>query len=188
VDEHAARDGSLAPVAVEPLRASSPERFESFYLREFRKVVAVAYALSGSGLAAEDLAQEAFLAASQRWEVVGRYERPEAWVRRVAANMAGRTVRRRLTEARVLARAALGRGGQPGQVRELPDVAAEVWQAVRRLPRRQAQVVVLYYLAGETVAEVAATLGLAEGTVKAHLSRARRALSERLAVYLEDSP
>ena len=48
--------------------------------------------------------------------------------------------------------------------------------------------VVLHYRAGETVAEVAATLGLAEGTVKAHLSRARRALSERLAVDLEDSP
>jgi Sigma-70 region 2 len=120
VDEHAARDGSPAPVAVEPWRDSSPERFESFYLREFRKVVALTYALSGSGLAAEDLAQEAFLAASQRWEVIGRYERPEAWVRRVAANMARRTVRRRFTEARVLARAALGRGGQPGQVRELP--------------------------------------------------------------------
>jgi RNA polymerase sigma factor (sigma-70 family) len=187
VDEHAARDGFPAPVAVQPSHASSPERFESFYLREFRKVVAVAYALSGSGLAAEDLAQEAFLAASQRWEVIGRYERPEAWVRRVATNMAGRTVRRRLTEARVLARAALS-SGQPGQVRELPDDAAEVWQAVRRLPRRQAQVVVLYYLAGETVAEVAATLRLAEGTVKAHLSRARRALSEQLAVSLEDSP
>jgi RNA polymerase sigma factor (sigma-70 family) len=188
VDEHAALDRSPAPVVVEPGRASSPERFESFYLREFRKVVALTYALSGSGLAAEDLAQEAFLAASQRWEVIGRYERPEAWVRRVAANMARRTVRRRFTEARVLARAALGRGGQPGQVRELPDDAAGVWQAVRRLPRRQAQVVVLYYLAGETVAEVAATLGLAEGTVKAHLSRARRALSEQLAVNLEDSP
>jgi RNA polymerase sigma factor (sigma-70 family) len=187
VDDQAARHRFPAPVAVQPSHASSPERFESFYLREFRKVVAVAYALTGSGLAAEDLAQEAFLAASQRWEVIGRYERPEAWVRRVAANMAGRTVRRRLTEARVLARAAVGSGGQPRQVRELPDDAAEVWQAVRRLPRRQAQVVVLYYLAGETVAEVAATLRLAEGTVKAHLSRARRALSQQLAVSLEDS-
>jgi RNA polymerase sigma-70 factor, ECF subfamily len=188
VDEHVARDRSPAPVAVEPWHASSPEPFERFYLREFRKVVGLTYALSGSGLVAEDLAQEAFLAASQRWEVIGRYERPEAWVRRVAANMAGRTLRRRLTEARVLARAALGRGGQPGQVGQLADDAAEVWRAVRRLPRRQAQVVVLYYLAGETVAEVAATLGLAEGTVKAHLSRARRALSAQLAVDLEDSP
>jgi len=39
------------------------EAFESFYSREYRKVVALAYALSGSRIGAEDLAQEAFIAA-----------------------------------------------------------------------------------------------------------------------------
>ena len=60
-----------------------PEDFDVFYQREFRPVVGLAYALSGSRIAAEDLAQEAFIAAHQQWEKVGRYESPGAWVRRV---------------------------------------------------------------------------------------------------------
>jgi len=168
-----------------PPPTSSPERFETFYLREFRGVVAVAFALSGSRVAAEDIAQEAFIAAHQRWETVGRYDSPIGWVRRVAANLAARTIRRRLLEAKALARTMLGHRGAVGL---LPDDAAEVWRAVRRLPRRQAQVVVLFYLAGMPVAEIAATLGCAEGTVKAHLAKARQALARHLAVTPEEAP
>ena len=50
-------------------------------------MIGLAYALSGSRAAAEDLAQEAFLAAHKSWDKVGGYEKPEAWVRRVVANM-----------------------------------------------------------------------------------------------------
>ncbi|MDP9219733.1 MAG: ECF-type sigma factor, partial [Actinomycetota bacterium] len=53
--------------------------------------------------------------------------------------------------------------------------------AVRSLPRRQAQVVALFYLYDLSVADVAATLELSEGSVKTHLSRARAALAERFA-------
>jgi RNA polymerase sigma-70 factor, ECF subfamily len=152
-----------------------PERFDSFYLREFRAVTALAYVLSGSRLAAEDIAQEAFLAAHHDWGRVGGYDQPGAWVRRVAANLALRWSRRRLLEARALARAALG-GRQPA-VAELPARDAEVWAAVRRLPRRQAQAVAMHYLAGYPLREIAELLGCSEGTVKTHLHRARAALS-----------
>jgi RNA polymerase sigma-70 factor, ECF subfamily len=55
-----------------------------------------------------------------------------------------------------------------------------VWRAVRALPRRQAQVIALRYVADASVAEIAETLGLAEGTVKAQLHRGRQALAARL--------
>jgi RNA polymerase sigma factor (sigma-70 family) len=169
-----------APAAVPlPGRESpAPERFEDFYLREFRSVTGLAYVLSGSRLAAEDIAQEAFAAAHAGWDRVRRLDRPGAWVRRVAANLAARSVRRRLLEARVLARGALG--GDAPAVAELPADAAEVWQAVRRLPRRQAQAVALHYLAGYPLHETAALLGCAEGTVKTHLHRARATLARWL--------
>jgi RNA polymerase sigma-70 factor (ECF subfamily) len=51
---------------------------------------------------------------------------------------------------------------------------------VRALPRGQAQVIALRYVVDATVAEIAETLGLAEGTVKAQLHRGRQALAARL--------
>jgi len=63
------------------------ESFEDFYARDFKPVVALAYALSGNRASAEDLAQEAFLAAHRRWDKVGRLVRRDAWVRRVVANL-----------------------------------------------------------------------------------------------------
>jgi RNA polymerase sigma-70 factor, ECF subfamily len=157
-----------------------PEGFEAFYLREYQAVVQLAYALSGSRLAAEDIAQEAFLRAFRDWECI---RHPSGWVRKVVVRRAGRAVHRRLLEARALARMLAGRGPA---VAELPEQHAEVWRAVRALPRRQAQVIALRYVADAPVAEIARTLGLAEGTVKTQLHRGRQALAARLATAWED--
>lgn len=156
------------------------EGFEAFYVREYHAVVRLAYALSGSRLAAEDIAQDAFLRAFRDWD---RIRNPSAWVRKVAVRRAGRTVHRRLLEARAVARLLAGRGPA---VAELPEEDAEVWRAVRTLPRRQSQVIALRYVADASVAEIARTLGLAEGTVKAQLYRGRHALASRLAAPWED--
>jgi RNA polymerase sigma-70 factor, ECF subfamily len=76
--------------------------------------------------------------------------------------------------------------GRGPVVAELPEQDAQVWRAVRALPRRQAQVVALHYAADVPVTEIAQILGLAEGTVKAHFHRARQALAARLATTWED--
>jgi RNA polymerase sigma-70 factor, ECF subfamily len=166
---------------VDPVHAvAGSEGFEAFYLREYQAVVQLAYALSGSRLVAEDIAQETFLVAFRDWE---RIRHPSGWVRKVAVRRASRTVHRRLLEARALTRLMAGRGPA---VAELPEQDAEVWRAVRALPRRQAQVIALRYVADVPVAEIALTLGLAEGTVKAQLHRARQALAARLATVWEN--
>lgn len=154
-----------------------PETFEDFYRREYTPVVGLAYALSGSRSGAEDLAQEAFLAAHKNWERIGRYDQPGAWVRRVVANLSVSAFRRRVAEARAIARAALG------EHTVLPDLGAgdpEFWGAVRALPRRQAQVVALFYLEDRSIAEVAGILDMTTGTVKRHLHDGRLALARRL--------
>ena len=86
----------------------SAESFAEFYEREFRAVVGLAYALSGSRSGAEDIAQDAFLMAHRDWDRVGTYERPEVWVRRVVANLSVSVIMRRVVEAKTLARMALG--------------------------------------------------------------------------------
>jgi RNA polymerase sigma-70 factor (ECF subfamily) len=150
------------------------EQFDSFYRRELPALVALARSLSGSAYA-DDIAQEAMLAAFRRWDAVSRLDVPAAWVRRVCANRAVSVLRRRAVEGRGLLRLAQRDRGEP-----LDDGSAEFWTEVRRLPRRQAQVVALHYIYQLSVTEVAGTLGCAEGTVKSHLFRARATLAARL--------
>jgi RNA polymerase sigma factor (sigma-70 family) len=162
--------------------AGQPQRFEEMYLREFPRVFALAYALSGSRWAAEDIAQDAFVVAHQQWGRVGGYHDPGAWVRRVAANLAVSVVRRRLAEARALVRLAGRR--EPSYV-DLSGEDGDFWRAVRQLPRRQAQVVALVALEELSTAEVAATLGCSQRTAQAHLQKARATLTVRLGLPAE---
>jgi RNA polymerase sigma-70 factor (ECF subfamily) len=151
------------------------ETFEAFYRRELPALVAFARSLSGSA-AADDIAQEAMLAAYRRWDHVSRLDLPAAWVRRTCANRCVSVLRRRAVEARGLLRLRSERPRwQPGA-----EDDEAFWAYVRALPRRQAQVVALHYVYDLGVADIAHTLGCAEGTVKAHLSRGRAALATRL--------
>jgi RNA polymerase sigma-70 factor (ECF subfamily) len=159
-----------------------PEAFEPFYAREFPRMVDLAYALSGSRLAAEDLAQEAMIAAHKDWQRVGRLDRPGAWVRRVVMNRSASLYRRRLAELRAIARLGPLRGAAPAV---LDIESGEFWEAVRRLPERQAQAVALHYLDSLTVSEIADAMGCAENTVKVHLHRGRNALAINLDVEEE---
>jgi RNA polymerase sigma-70 factor (sigma-E family) len=154
------------------------EEFEHFYGREFETVAALAYVLSGSRSLAEDLTQDAFMAAYRKWDRIGRYDQPGAWVRRVVANKAVSTWRRRVAASSLLARlAALDRTGDDP---ELSAEASELWEAVRTLPRRQAQSTALYYLEGLPLSEIGEVLGCSPGTVKTHLARARDRLHRQL--------
>jgi RNA polymerase sigma-70 factor (ECF subfamily) len=164
-------------LAEEATATAVPRSFDLFYEREFRAVVGLAYALSGSRAGAEDLAQEAFLRAHREWARISTYERPDAWVRRVVANLAVSTIRRRAVEVRALARLAIH---QSTSMPALSDQDSEFWTTVRKLPRRQSQVVALHYMDGRPVAEIADILGIAEGTVKKHLHDARRDLARTL--------
>ena len=150
--------------------------FEEFYVKDFQAVVGLAYALSGNPWLAEDLAQEAFLAAHRNWPRVSAFDQPGAWVRRVVANLSVSAFRRRVVEAKTLVRLGLERH----RLSDLPPDEAEFWEAVRSLPRRQSQVVALHYLEDLPVAEVAAILDMASGTVKKHLFDGRRELARRL--------
>jgi RNA polymerase sigma-70 factor (ECF subfamily) len=163
--------------SVELRSVQLPGRFEHFYLEEYPRVVKLVYALSGSRTAAEDIAQEAFLRAYRDWERVGSYEHQAAWVRRVAANLATSGLRRRLLEARAMARLA---GRREPALEPLPADQADFGRALRALPRRQAQAVALFYVEDLSIPQIAAVLDCAEGTVKAHLAKARHTLAKRL--------
>lgn len=162
----------------ESLDDAGVEPFEDFYRREQRRIVALAYVLCGSASVAEELAHDAFVKAMRSWPRVSRMDAPEAWVRRVVANASTSRFRRLSAESRALLR--LGSRPAPPPDGVEPEGIADVWDAVRRLPRRQAQVIALVYLHDLSRRQTAEVLGCTEETVKTHLERARRALADQL--------
>jgi RNA polymerase sigma-70 factor (ECF subfamily) len=157
--------------------------FESFYVQTGRRMLSLAYSLTGSWGDAEDLVQEGYAAAHRKWNVVGSYDDPAAWVRRVITNRA--VSRWRALSHEVNVRQRLAARVDPIS-REAEPVNEEFWQAVRALPRQQMVVVVLHYVEDQSVDAIAGLLGCAAGTVKTQLFRARRTLADRLGAQIEE--
>jgi RNA polymerase sigma-70 factor (sigma-E family) len=146
--------------------------FAAFYAGSYHRLLGQLFAVTGDLAEAENVLQEAYARAFVRWSRVRGYDRPEAWVRRVALNlaaMADRSLRRR---ARALLRL-----GPPPVVPELSPELLDLRDALAALPLGQRQVIVLHHLVGLPVEEVARELRLATGTVKSRLARGRAALA-----------
>jgi RNA polymerase sigma-70 factor (ECF subfamily) len=149
--------------------------FASFYASSYRRLLGQLFAVTGDLAEAENVLQEAYARAFVRWPKVGAYDLPEAWVRRVAINlaaMANRSLRRR---ARALLRL-----GAPPVVPDLSPDLIDLRDALAALPLGQRQVIVLHHLVGLPVEEVASELRLATGTVKSRLARGRAAMASTL--------
>lgn len=157
--------------------------FDVFYAQTGRRMLSLAYSLTGSWGDAEDLVQEAFAAAHRRWSVVGTYDDPAAWVRRVITNRAVSRWRRLGREVNVRQRLA-ARALEASRDNEPADSA--FWDAVRGLSPQQRKVVVLHYVEDMSVDAIAALLGCATGTVKTQLFRARLTLAKRLGAQLAE--
>jgi RNA polymerase sigma-70 factor (ECF subfamily) len=169
--------------SVEDSRIVEVETFDAFFRREYRPVLGLALVLTRDRWAAEDLTQEAFTEAQRRWPHVGALDRPGAWVRRVVANKSVSRWRRLGAEARALRRMPTVENPAPD-----PEFAAEtteVLDALRLLPKRQAQVLALTYVEGLTATEVGEVLGFSTATAKTHLKRGRAAVAHRLGVEVE---
>jgi RNA polymerase sigma-70 factor (sigma-E family) len=159
------------------------EDFASFYHETRDKCLRAVYASTGDVHRAEDLVAEAYARALSRWGRVSRHPAPAAWVVRTALNLHVSWWRRLRREYAIgLPDGAADQfdvaGGWPGSdARPDPVLIA----ALRSLPRRQREVVVLRVLLDLDTATTARQLGIAQGTVKVQLSRALAALRERLA-------
>lgn len=152
------------------------------YASSYDRLVGQVFCVCGDQAAAEDAVQEAFVRAVVHAGSFRRTDNPEAWLCRVALNVQKSRWRRLKTYAGL--RHKLPR---PSATPELsPDHIALV-AALRELPLNQREAIVLHHVADLTVAEVAATLGVAEGTIKARLSRGRTALAGLLSEDEEDS-
>lgn len=152
-----------------------PEVFDVFYRRELPAMTALAAAITGNDLVAEDLAQEALMRAHRRWDTVGAYDKPGAWLRRVTVNLALSARKRAAAEMRARLRLRATTAMAPSGPQHQP-----VWDAVAKLPGKQRAAVALHYLEDRPTAEIAEILGCAEATARVHLHRGRQALAAML--------
>lgn len=146
-------------------------RFEEAFPDLYRLAYRVSFRVLGDRGDAEDVAQEALARAHVRW--LRLRERPEGWIVTVATNLSiDRHRRRRRLTSLVMEPLTLVDVHQAERI----DLA----RALRRLPRRQREVVVLRYLADWSESDVAAALGVSAGAVKSHASRGLAALRQHL--------
>lgn len=149
--------------------------FDGFYRDTSRRLLRYAYGLTGDPGEAQDLVQEAYARAWQRWRKVSGYEDPEAWLRLVVNRLSTDRWRRiGVRRARAAAEAPLPPVNPPSE-----DVVLLV-RAMRELPDTQRRALALHYLLDRSVAEIAAETGTSLGTVKSWLSRGRAALAATL--------
>lgn len=177
-DAGEARPGDARAHGRSPARddeARDDEWIRDFIEQEYRQVVGTVQLVCGSRALAEDAVQEAV---ARAWEqrIRGQtIDRIGAWVTTVALNAARSQLRRRKVE-----RAARSKLVASPLLGDAPAASAEahaVREALLALPRRQREVTVLRYYADLDVVEIAQWLGIAEGTVKAMLFRARASLA-----------
>jgi RNA polymerase sigma-70 factor (sigma-E family) len=157
------------------------EDFDEFYRSTRVRVSAYVYALTGDLTEAQDATQDAYARAWERWAKVRTYDSPEAWVRTVARRLATNRWRKALSRAVAHRRHGLV-GSVPGPTENVVAITA----ALRQIVEPQRVAIVLHYLMGLTIAQVARETGVPEGTVKARLSRGRAALSGLLSIDVKE--
>jgi RNA polymerase sigma-70 factor (ECF subfamily) len=155
------------------IERTPPTEIEHVFRAHYERLVRSLTIACGDAEHAADAVQEAFVRAHVRWRRLRHYEDPVGWVRRVAVNLLRDQHRRTQRKDRALARLA----ATPTQPVEAPE-HDRLGELLDQLPPQQRTAAALYYVEGLTVLEVAATMGLAEGSVKSHLHDARRRLRE----------
>ena len=149
-----------------------PLDYTAFFRLEFAPVLRTIELMLRDHGRAEEITQDAFVQLLLHWPKISRYERPDAWVRRVAIRLALRSLRRdRLWQ---LVRGAF--------LPKAPDRSSrfDVDGAIRQLPGSQRAAIVLHYYEDRPTAEIAGILGCSESTARVHLFHARKRLAQLL--------
>jgi len=149
--------------------------FAEFFQESWGPCLRAVAASTGDMVRAEEQVAEAFARAWGSWRTVSRHPAPRAWVVRTALNAGASSWRRRARELPLVDHDVAAPAG-PGA-----GLDAAVLTALRRLPVRQREVIVLRVFLDLDVETTARQLGISPGTVRAHLARAVAALRRELA-------
>lgn len=140
----------------------------------------LAYAKSGNARDAEDAVQDVLTDAYRNWDHVRALEFPPGWAHRAVLNNTISRWRRKSSERKTIVKLVCDVSTSHTDRQAFED--EELWTAIRSLPDRQRDVVLLLWFEDQHVDVVAATLGCGPETVRTHWRRARAALAKQLQV------
>ena len=167
-------------VLAQRARDGDVDAFEQLYRRYAGRIYAVCLRLAGNPTLAEECTQDAFVRA---WESLSKFRGDSAfgtWVHRIAVNTVLERHRTQLRQAAwVVVKDDEVLNAVPDQA-EGPERGMDLEESIAALPPAARMVFVLFDVEGRTHEEIADLTGLAVGTCKAHLHRARKLLRERL--------
>lgn len=153
--------------------------FERLYVNSYRRILGTLMTLVRDQATAEDCAQETFERAYRSWKTWQPDAPAEAWLHRIAINVAISDRRhQRIRQAGEIVRR-LGRPA-PGPDPSLVAERSELLAALKKLPPKQAAALVLRHYHGYTNREIAAAIGVPEQTVASRLGAARKQLQATL--------
>ena len=156
-------------------------RLREVYAVAYPRLVGQLVGVTGDPAEAEDAVMEACARAAPGRRAFHHAHNPEARVRTGGGNLARSPRRPGLRWTHLVPSLARSEA-----YADLPEDHLALMAALRQLPAAQREAIALHHLADLPVAEVAQTLGVPEGTVKARLSRGRAALAELLEPSKED--
>jgi RNA polymerase sigma-70 factor (ECF subfamily) len=173
-------DGEL----VTRIRGGDLDAFETLYRRYKDELYRTALAITRDRGAAEELLQDCFLRAYDHMDRVDGYASLRPWLHRIIVNLSynwATKKRLRLVSVEdVFDRLMMVPRSSPERAFEREELLQVVDDALRSLSMPQRAVVVLFYLQGFSLAEIAYVLDCPVGTVKSRLYNARKALRQRL--------
>jgi RNA polymerase sigma-70 factor (sigma-E family) len=175
VEMGAERPWSRAQAAPQP----AEEALSRVFRERYSLLVGLARLLLDDRGLAEEVVQEAFVRTLARWDRLRESEDPFPYVQRAVVNLARSGLRRRLVRRRRHLTPDTESSGADAPV-VADESRREVLAAVRALPRRQQECVVLRYYLDYSTEETAGALGISEGSVKTHLHRALAAMQKTL--------
>jgi RNA polymerase sigma-70 factor (sigma-E family) len=166
--------------------AADDATISTLFRLHFWPLVRLARQLVDDQQTAEDVVQEAFLTLHRRWNRLRDPDRALTYVRSAVLNLSRSQIRRRQVRRRL--DPVIGEEALPGaDVGVLSGAEADrIAAALRRLPRRQQEVLVLRYWSELDEQEIARTLNVSRGSVKTHAHRALRALQRELGEVDDD--
>jgi RNA polymerase sigma-70 factor, ECF subfamily len=171
---------------IERLRRGDGAAFDVLVLRHTRRAFALAHRILGQREDAEDLVQEAFIAALEHIDSFDARRPFAPWFFRIVVNRA-LNARKRLARhpAEEVGPHLAADGALPSASVEQREVQRRVRSALERLPERQRTIIQLSGFDGLSSAEIGEVLGMPAGTVRWELHQARRSLRSELAACKE---
>ena len=176
---HRAHDHDTTAGAAVVSGAALERDFDALFERCEARIFGYLWRVTGDRHAASDLCQETFLRAWQHFAKVSGYEQPEAWLWRVATNLALNHRRTRATHAADAALHDADRDPTASDPAWRVAVRVSVHATLLALPPKMRAALVLREVCGLSFAEVAETLDTTPAAVKMTLSRAREQFRER---------